>query len=724
MLWPSAIALGFLVFLGAIGQGNAVKTASADDNDICLILSTANAVDGEFQMQEDETHFFAALVEKEGWSDHFGDEALDGEEEDDPNILENGESEVQVDLDDEIGDSDITSSAVPDGDDEHGNIFVYDDEIDTDILHDREVIHGHDDVGDLEDGMEAVIEDFADFWKDADGESYEGEGVGSNLCGDDDDTLQEDFADAVLAALVQCADVDDDDCNGSGDECVNCDITWENKALVLPDVAEAVAEIVFGYGTDAPYNFFVNCFNEPFHDDFEDWLFTEYAGEITHGPGVEGDEAEIDIFGAGDSEDLANSFCSSVMDYGDLGIEDEDVPEFGMDGWVIVDVTCDEAGTFELSFSIHGDDADSEAVTVNCTGEVDEGEITATPSKVEIVPAMGSVSYSLIVVSLLDEDGNPVDGPVEVDFTTDRCVFLDEDGLSEEDYLEVVNLFEEYDPNKPDTAEAIADAMDDIDNDDDSDDESNTVDSFILDDDTDDFDEGDNLAAVILDCHQEDITPGVAEVCFEVDSGGGDVDGCVKVTVVGPPAKITAAAAPASLICGEKATISFEVVDSANQPVSDHTRVEAVTNIGGVLAGTGAVAGQAGLVTPVSSTVAETFGGKGTIYLLTSDAHTGPYEVVLASGGQGSVNTGLGGVFSTPPVVVQVTVACTQPAVAAAAPTVTAPRTGTGTISPPNTGDAGLADTSSSGFSWALVAVAGVVAFSVAGLATLKTSRR
>jgi hypothetical protein len=160
--------------------------------------------------------------------------------------------------------------------------------------------------------------------------------------------------------------------------------------------------------------------------------------------------------------------------------------------------------------------------------------------------------------------------------------------------------------------------------------------------------------------------------------------------------------------------------------VSEHTRVEAVTNAGGVLGGTGAVAGNAGPVVPISSTVAETFSGVATFYLLTSEQHSGPYEVVVTTGGSGSVTNLLGGVFSTPPVSAQATVSCTIPTVAApvapVAPTVTAPRTGQGTISPPNTGDAGLVATADSS-SWALFAAVGAVAFAVAGFATLKFAR-
>jgi hypothetical protein len=714
-LWPSAIALGFLVFLGAIGQGNVVKPALADDGDICLILSTAEVNDdGEFRMTEGETDLFVAIVESEAFDDDLG--VFDG----------------AVDLDDDNGDANITSEAVEEGDD-----WDYRDDIETDFLTEVGIIHGadvnsgEDDIDDLETALNAIFGDDENDWnenlQDEDGEANEA-AIGDNLCGDSNEDIQSDLEEAILDALVQCADVDDELCDGSGDECGSCDITWENHLLVLEDVAAAAAAIIMDVGTEFFEDFPVGCDGddvddiEEFHNEFEDWLFLEYSGGVVHPEDSGGDG---DIFGAGDSEILADTFCEVIDLYLDMDFD----TELGADGWIIVDVTCEDAGTFDLSFSISGENEDAEKAVVVCVGEVDEGKITATPSKVETVPAMGSVGQSLIVVNLLDENGDAADEGNTVTFTTDICEFNDEDGLDQDD-LEgdegALEIFADYDPNHPDTAEDVTDWFENVYAPDDPDDVSNDVAAVTLSDDFGDFDQGDTIAAIILDCEDEDVKPGVANVCFDIDIEDQDVLGCVKVTVVGPPAKVTAAAAPASLICGEKATISIDVLDAANQPVSDHTRVEAVTNIGGVLGGTGAVAGQAGLVTPVSSTVAETFNGKSTIYLVTSDAHTGPYEVVIATGGQGSVNTGLGGVFSTPPQVTQVTVTCTQPAAAPAAPapTVTAPRTGTGTISPPNTGDAGLAAPTSGGISWVLALVAGVAAFSVAGLATLKISRR
>ena len=76
------------------------------------------------------------------------------------------------------------------------------------------------------------------------------------------------------------------------------------------------------------------------------------------------------------------------------------------------------------------------------------------------------------------------------------------------------------------------------------------------------------------------------------------------------------------------------------------------------------------------------------------------------------------GVFSTPVVTSQVTVTCT-----AGAPAVTAPNTGTGTISPPNTGDAGLAAAGSTSNA-TLYVIFGAAAFAIAGLVSFGYARR
>jgi hypothetical protein len=101
------------------------------------------------------------------------------------------------------------------------------------------------------------------------------------------------------------------------------------------------------------------------------------------------------------------------------------------------------------------------------------------------------------------------------------------------------------------------------------------------------------------------------------------------------PLQALTAQAADDLICGQSKTISATIRDAGGNLVSDHTRVEFVTNYGGVLAGTGATLDPLapGYVAPLSSTTAETYNGVATVILLTSTEHAGPYEVVISTGG-------------------------------------------------------------------------------------------
>ena len=161
-----------------------------------------------------------------------------------------------------------------------------------------------------------------------------------------------------------------------------------------------------------------------------------------------------------------------------------------------------------------------------------------------------------------------------------------------------------------------------------------------------------------------------------------------------------------------------------------------------MIAGTGATLGFPGTgpVNPLASSAAATYNGVAIAYLLTSNNHVGAYEVVAAAGGT---------IIATPhsddpllrltpterpawlrrthsdfvpgaPITTQVTVTCSLPA-APVAPTVTAPVTGTGSITPPNTGDAGLASSSSNAM---LFVIVGAAAFVLAGIASVSYARR
>lgn len=394
-----------------------------------------------------------------------------------------------------------------------------------------------------------------------------------------------------------------------------------------------------------------------------------------------------------------------------------------------IEVTCTEVGEYKLSIFDQGvpdlppfDDVpggDSASITITCHGPVEAGKMSATPSPIEIVPAQGSVAHSLVTVEVEDADGNPVDG-AHVVFTTDRCAIESELAMAE--YDEVKALFGAYNRLAPITAIEIEESPAAEDGPDSATRQQEEVDTI------------DGIAATVLHCdpiHAPGVTPGPARITAVIERPGEDFILQVVVQVVGPPAPngLSAIGSPANLICGEKAQIEATVLDAIGQFVSDHTLVEITTNYGGVLAGTGAVAGQAGPVVPLSSTVAETFGGKATFFLLTSDAHVGKYEVVITTGGgagvTGSNQTGsgglLGGLWTTPPVSVQLTFECAQPAAPApAAPTTTGPSTGQ-SIKPPSTGDAGLVDYyTGDALPWFL---GGVAALAIAAFLSVRFAR-
>ena len=126
-----------------------------------------------------------------------------------------------------------------------------------------------------------------------------------------------------------------------------------------------------------------------------------------------------------------------------------------------------------------------------------------------------------------------------------------------------------------------------------------------------------------------------------------------------------------------------EVVDTNGETVANGTSVIVSTNFGGVL--TGATTGR---FAP-SSTVASTVDGAATVYLITSDTHVGDYAVLA----------------SADYAVADLTIACMAEMMDADAD---ADADAAAAITPPTTGNAGLAETS--GSSWMLLAIAGVLA--------------
>ena len=368
-----------------------------------------------------------------------------------------------------------------------------------------------------------------------------------------------------------------------------------------------------------------------------------------------------------------------------------------LDGVGFFEVTCDKAGRFEVTIKDESKRHSTTFAGVCQAPPSDKSLIAVAPNVVEIIPALGNVSHAFVLVTLLDEDGLTPESDYEVDFTTDRCSIETAGVDTVDELVSTSQMFAAYSPINPATGAAIEAApgvVEPVD----SDRTTDTTKSVSL--------GGTSRAAAILGCNPKDYPdgkPGVATITAVIEvRDDRDVVLTVQVRVVGPPAVLEVSAAPASVRCGEKVEVKAKVGDAVGQFVSNHTVLDVVTNAGGVLGGTGAVAGNAGPVVPISSTVAETFDGVATFYLLTSELHTGPYEVVIAAGAN---IAGKNGPYYALPVTVQVQVSCTVPPpsaapvaaaapqaaapAAASAPPLTAPRTGGG-ITPPNTGDAGL----------------------------------
>ncbi len=393
-------------------------------------------------------------------------------------------------------------------------------------------------------------------------------------------------------------------------------------------------------------------------------------------------------------------------------------------------VECDRDGRFEITVWETGT-INAYTEEYECVNVPSAMTLTATPTTVESHPAMGNVSHSLIVATVTDTDGHYVAEGYEVDWSSTDCIIEARDEGEYEASAGDKALFAAFKSSVTATGAAINDHA--------------SGGSHSSDKSSDVFLHGTTLesrAAAILHCEGAD--PGTVTVTAEIEDGQSlgpismgpskDITATVDVTVVGPAAFISMVAEPTELVCGEKSQILVTVTDAIGQNVSDHTRVELITNYGGVVGGTGSSLGFPGInpVNPLSSSAAETFGGVASAFLLTSTNHIGAYEVVAAAGGSnlgaytitytwdgedGTYN-GNTGVFSTPVVTSQVTVTCTE----AAPSEVVAPDTGTGTISPPNTGDAGLA-TSSAGTA-TLFVIFGAAAFILAGFASFGFARR
>ena len=477
-------------------------------------------------------------------------------------------------------------------------------------------------------------------------------------------------------------------------------------------------------------------------DDLGEWTDAACGDDLDSGDedgdgGEWTDDACQDVSGEGTDRLIVPE---SYGDDGEGGVLNNDLDV------IIVTYTCDDEGGIALATITQEEGADDDVLEfwIMCKGVADEIEVTVRPESVEIVPAVGNSAHSLILVELWDEDGGPPLPDTEVQYTVDQCA-IETNGVDSADELDDADDLLDAMPVSYVAWHTFANLVTP-----DGSETSDLEEGLVEFEDSDDDLPESGFSAAIFHAdiggagHTDgSCEAGIATVTIIVEvSGDSDLVETVEITIVGPPAAIEVEASPTSVVCGEKSTIVATVVDSIGQDVSDHTVVEAVTNAGGVLGGTGAVAAFGGPVVPISSTIAGTFGGDATMFLITSESHSGTYEVIVTTGGtapgffgfdfefsgegfdfSGTSNdfTAFGGLFSTAPISAQVTVECTIQA-PAPAPTIVAPDTGTG-ITPPSTGDAGLL-AGSNGSSWSLFAIGGMVAFALAGLATLGFARR
>jgi hypothetical protein len=411
---------------------------------------------------------------------------------------------------------------------------------------------------------------------------------------------------------------------------------------------------------------------------------------------------------------FANSAANVCGDSSDVqqnwGGSNVDRVKFYDDSWGFIDFSCTQAGYFNIH--IHAADETLEtgrSLKFRCEGQAESATISASPLTVETVPAPvellgnvlgispANVSQSLITVTVLDQFGRRLDG-AEVTFTTDRCRFLTtlqtgtgpgapgtggvQAGVSPAGGGTTVTTFSDTD--------TVADI------------------NFITNNPLEAGQAG--TAEVVLECLNA--VPGVANITAIVQRPGANIVLTQQVTVIGPVALngLTLTLTPTTLVCGNVVNATVNAVDANNRPVSPGTRIWFTSDTTSGLVGGGILS--AGGAQGVSTIV----GGTATVHIATDPSKPGTHTVIAHAIGTGGVLVQAAATYTCTGAVVAV--------VPTTAPTTTAPVTGTGTgaISPPRTGDAGLA--AASGSNASLLVIAGVVAFALAGMASIRFARR
>jgi hypothetical protein len=370
--------------------------------------------------------------------------------------------------------------------------------------------------------------------------------------------------------------------------------------------------------------------------------------------------------------------------------------DINLDGWSQISIVCTKPGEVKLTFDpttwfdsegiFSPARNEGRSMDIECIGSANSATATVSPSTVEIRPVGTSVSVATVVVTVLDANGKRLDGEI-VTFTSSNCNL----GASSTGPFASSGV----------TTVSDTDSSSDL--------------SFLAANNQPGNQLFAGTAEAYLQCNTSGATPGTAIVTWVVNnqiSGTGfpqspaNLTGTVSVTVVGPPSAIRLEVTPATSTCGQTVTATATVTDSAGRNVSDGTQVFFTTT-----SSTGAQGGTEG-----AQGVATTVNGVASVVLSINPLDAGTHTVSARTGGNDLAGAAVA-VVST-----STTINCS--AVAAAAPSVTAPRTGQGpTIVPPNTGDAGLAASESS-TSFGLFALAGVVVLALAGAVRFGVARR
>jgi hypothetical protein len=332
------------------------------------------------------------------------------------------------------------------------------------------------------------------------------------------------------------------------------------------------------------------------------------------------------------------------------------------DEWGFIDFECIEAGYFHIDIQTP-EDTEETGYTAKfyCLGQSDRAEINATRTTVETYPAALDASgnptinfgESTIVVTVWDQFDNRING-VEVTFTTDNCRF------SAREFSQITPAGGGTTVTTKTDSDTILGPGNDLD--------------FLRDN---PLEHSAGTAEAVLDCDGPGPrgNPGVANITAVVDRPGTDVVLKTTVTVVGPTASagLTLTLEPDEIECGEAILATARAIDDKGAPVSNGTPIFfTIDKDAGVIAG-----GQGAQGAGVYS-----LNGEASVLIATDAGSPGTHSVIAYVRNAAGVTSAQ----------VAATYTCDS-AVAPAAPTVAPPPTGTGTgsITPPNTGDAGLA---------------------------------